>query len=433
MITIPSYEVAIVGGGIAGCASAYYLAKRGLSVVLFEKGRIAGEQSGRNWGFVRQQGRDPAEIPLMMACIRMWRELEAELQADIEWRQGGVLYLTEDGAGMAKYEAWLDQVQPYQLDSRKVTGAQAAELLPGMARQWAGGLHTPSDGQADPVKTTAAFAKAAERLGATIHSGSVVDRIETAGGKVIGLRGELGEVRAKTVLLAAGVWSARLLRKLGIDLPQLRVRSTVLRTTAVPEKTGLGVWCPEFGLRQCRDGSFKVGGGARVDHQIGIDSFRHLMAFRRAVKDSKANVSLGLGRHFFDDLRVHLDANHLGRQLRRDRVLDPAPNQGTVGRCLRAFRATFPEFRDIEMVTAWAGIIDVMPDELPVLGPLSGPLPGIEGLLVATGFSGHGFGIGPIAGRLMAEVIADGKASLDIEAFRFSRFAEPRTRTVQAV
>ena len=429
MNSLPSFDVAIVGGGIAGCASAYYLAKRGLSVVLFEKGRIAGEQSGRNWGFVRQQGRDPVEIPMMMACIRMWQGLEAELQADIEWRQGGVLYLTEDEAGMAKYEAWLDQVKPYQLDSRALTSREAAELLPGMARSWAGGLLTPSDGQADPVKATTAFAHAAERLGAVIHNGSVVDGVETAGGKVTGLRTELGELRAKTVLLAAGVWSARLLRSLGIDLPQLRVRSTMLRTAAVPEKTALGVWSPQFGLRQRRDGSFNIGGGSLVDHQIGIDSFRHLMAFRQAFRDSKIQTSLGLGRHFLDDLRVHLDGAHLGRQLRRDRVLDPAPNPRTVADCLGAFRATFPEFRDIQMATAWAGIIDVMPDELPVLGPV----PGIEGLVVATGFSGHGFGVGPIAGRLMAEVIAGGKASLDIGDFRFARFAERQARTVQAV
>ncbi len=428
MNTLPSYDVAIVGGGIAGCASAYYLAKRGLSVVLFEKGRLAGEQSGRNWGFVRQQVRDPLEIPMMMVCIRMWQGLEAELQADIEWRQGGVLHLAEDAANMAKYEAWLDRAKPYQLDSRKVSGHEIAGLLPGMARSWVGGLYTPSDGQADPVKAATAFAQAAERLGAVIHTGSVVDAVETAGGAVAGLRTELGEVRAGTVLLAAGAWSARLLRGLGIDLPQLRVRSTMLRTTAVPEKTGLGVWFPQFGLRQRRDGCFNIGGGARVDHEIGVDSLRHLKAFRRALKDSKSHTSLGLGRHFLDDLRVHLDGRHLGRQLRRDRVLDPAPNQDTVASCLRAFRATFPEFGDIQMTAAWAGIIDVTPDALPVFGPL----PGIDGLVVATGFSGHGFGMGPITGRLMAEVIADGKASLDIGAFRFSRFAERRAGRVQA-
>jgi glycine/D-amino acid oxidase-like deaminating enzyme len=156
---------------------------------------------------------------------------------------------------------------------------------------------------------------------------------------------------------------------------------------------------------------------------------RHFKAFRQAFIDSKSHTSLGLGHHFLDDLRVHLDGAHLGRQLRRDRVLDPAPNQRTVTRCLAAFRATFPEFADIEMATAWAGIIEVTPDELPVFGPL----PGIDGLVVATGFSGHGFGMGPITGRLMAEVIADGKASLDIGDFRFARFAEAAGGAARAV
>ncbi len=100
-------NVAIIGGGIAGRASAYYLARKGLSVTLLEKGEIAGEQSGRNWGFVRQQRRDPLEIPLMMACHRLWQGLEAELEADIEWRRGGILHLADTEMGMAKYEDWL--------------------------------------------------------------------------------------------------------------------------------------------------------------------------------------------------------------------------------------------------------------------------------------------------------------------------------------
>ncbi len=117
-----SPDVAIIGGGIAGCASAYYLAKKGLAVTLLDKGELAGEQSGRTWGFVRQQLRDPLEIPLMIACKRLWRGLEAELEADIEWRQGGILHLAETDLGMAKYEAWLEHARTYQLDSRKVSG-----------------------------------------------------------------------------------------------------------------------------------------------------------------------------------------------------------------------------------------------------------------------------------------------------------------------
>jgi len=211
------FDVAVIGGGIAGCASAFELARRGLKVALFEKGRIAGEQSGRNWGFVRQQGRDPFEIPLMMACNRIWRDLEATLEADVEWRRLGVLYLAEDAAEMARYEAWLDQARPHQLDSRLLGPGEVEALVPSMARAWAGGLYTPSDGQADPVKATTAFARAAERHGATIRTGCIVERIETADGRVVGLRSERGAAAADAVVVAAGAWTSVLLRRLGLN------------------------------------------------------------------------------------------------------------------------------------------------------------------------------------------------------------------------
>ncbi len=423
MTTLPSYDVAIVGGGIAGCASAYYLAKRGLSVVLFEKGRIAGEQSGRNWGFVRQQGRDPVEIPLMMACLRLWRELETELQADIEWRQGGVLYLAEDDAGMAGYEAWLDHAKAYQLDSRTISGTEAAEVLPGMARRFAGGLLTPSDGQADPVKTTTAFARAAERLGAEIHTGTIVEGIETAGGKATGLRTEWGEVKAGAVLLAAGAWTGPMLRMLGQSLPQLRVRSTVMRTAPALELTGLGVWCDDFGFRQHRDGSFTIGAGNWVDHDIEADSLRHFRTFWPAMKSIRRKPDLHLGWPFIKDLVSFVDGpGSLRRRLRRDRVLDPAPEPKKLSHALGGFQALFPKFKDTKIDKAWAGVIEVTPDEVPVFGEA----PGLEGLVIATGFSGHGFGMGPISGKLMAEVIAEGRPSLDLSEFRITRFSEPR-------
>ncbi len=346
MTTLPSYDVAIVGGGIAGCASAYYLAKKGLSVVLFEKGRIAGEQSGRNWGFVRQQGRDPVEIPLMIACLRLWRGLEAELQSDIEWRQGGVLYLAEDDAGMAGYEAWLGHAKPYQLDSRTITGAEVAEVLPGMARTFAGGLITPSDGHADPVKTTTAFARAAERLGAEIHTGYIVEGIETAGGKATGLRTERGEVKAGTVLLAAGAWTGPMLRMRGQSLPQLRVRSTVMRTTPAADLTGLGVWCDDFGFRQRRDGSFTIGAGAWVDHDIEADTLRHFRSFWPAMKSISRRPDLHLGWPFIRDLVSFVDGpGSLRRRMRQERVLDPRPRPRSSAMPSAGSRRCFPNSR----------------------------------------------------------------------------------------
>lgn len=423
-------DIAIVGGGIAGCATAYYLARRGLKVALVEKGEIAGEQSGRNWGFVRQQGRDPHEIPLMVACNRLWQGLSAELEADIEWRQGGLLYLAEDEARAAQYEAWLAHARAYQLDSRLLTGAEAKALLPALAGNWAAALHTPSDGQADPVKTTRAFAAAAERLGAEIHSGRIVETVETQGGAVCGVRTESGTIQADRVLLATGVWTSRFLRTLGRDLPQLYTRATVLLTTPTAAVTPLGVWCRRIGLRQRRNGAFNVAPGRSSDYYVSADTLRYLRAFWPRYMAERKDVSLMVGAETLDSVIFMLRGRSaLLRRMRRDRVLAPEPNRRAVERAFAAFQALLPAANGAEIDTAWAGMIEATPDELPVLDSV----PGIPGLFVATGFSGHGFGMGPIAGRLMAELIADGRPSLDLQAFRFSRFAERESRASNAV
>ncbi|MFQ5467790.1 MAG: NAD(P)/FAD-dependent oxidoreductase [Kiloniellaceae bacterium] len=417
----PSYDVAVIGGGIAGCASAYFLARKGLKVILLEKGRIAGEQSGRNWGFVRQQGRDPREIPLMMACNRIWRGLEAELEADLEWRQGGLLYMAEDAARIASYEGWLTHARDFQLDSRLLSAGEAAALAPGMVGTWAGALYTPSDGQADPIKTTNAFADAARRLGARVRTGCVVEAVENAGGAVTGVRTEAGPVRAARVLVAAGAWTSRFLRPLGADLPQLYTRASVLRTTrAAPGALRPGVWSHNVGLRQRRDGSFNVALGRRSDFDVMPDAVRYFRAFWPNLRRQHGHINLRLGRESLEGVRLMLGGpGTLARRMKRDRVLSPAPNRRAMGRALSAFRALFPAQGALGIADSWAGVIEATPDDVPVLDAV----PGVRGLAVATGFSGHGFGLGPIAGRVMAETIADGKPSLDLGAFRFQRFA----------
>ena len=266
--------------------------------------------------------------------------------------------------------------------------------------------------------------RAAARHGAEIRTGCIVEGIETAGGAVTGLRSEAGEVRAGTVLIAAGAWTGPMLRRLGHSLPQLRVRSTVLRTKPAAELTGLGVWCDDFGFRQGRDGSFTIGAGDWVDHDIEADSLRHFRHFWPAMKNISRKPDLHLGWPFIRDLVSFVDgAGSLRRALHRQRVLDPAPEPKKLKHTLGAFQALFPEFKDARIAKTWAGVIDVTPDEVPVFGEA----PGLRGLVIATGFSGHGFGMGPITGKVMAELIAEGRPSLDLNEFRFTRFSEPRT------
>jgi glycine/D-amino acid oxidase-like deaminating enzyme len=289
-----------------------------------------------------------------------------------------------------------------------------------MAGSWMGGLYTASDGQADPVKTTTAFARAAERHGAALRTGCVVERIETAGGRVRGLRSERGFVAADTVVLAAGAWTSTLLRRLNLDLPQLSVRSSVLRTAPAQARPLPGTCTPKVGFRQRRDGSFNVAAGGRSDHAIGLDSLRHFGAFWPSLRNNRGLIDLRLDGRLLDDLEAALGGEAATlRRLNADRVLDPPPNRRHLDGALAGFRALFPGFGDLAVEETWAGTIEVTPDALPVLSEA----PVLPGLVVATGFSGHGFGMGPITGRLIAELIAEGRSSHDLSAFRFERYA----------
>ena len=174
-------DVAIVGGGIVGCSAAYFLARSGVSVALFEKGRIAGEQSGRNWGWVRQQGRSPVELPLMMQSLRLWKELPTQLGEDIGFHQGGSLYLAEDAKQLAALEEWLAVAREHSLATRIVTGSELKAVFAAGDR-WAGALYTASDSRAEPSRAVPAIARGAVHAGASILSRTAVRGIETAPG-----------------------------------------------------------------------------------------------------------------------------------------------------------------------------------------------------------------------------------------------------------
>ena len=412
-------DVIVIGGGIVGSAAAWYLAGRGLQVTLLEKGDIACEQSSRNWGFVRQQGRDSREVPLMIESNRIWRGLEAELSADLEWRVGGNLGLAGDERALAEHERWLTVARDHDLPTRLLTRGEVQELIPGITGNWVGGLFTENDGQAEPARVAPAFAAAAARRGAEVLTGHAALAIETAAGNVSGVLTEHGRIGAPAVLVAAGAWSSRLLRKLGVDLPQLLVRATVARTSPVRELTACGVWGPDVAFRQRGDLSLNIAAAGAVDHDIVPDSFRHLRAFWPGYRMNPGMFSLRVGGPSLRALADRL-AGEPGGMYLRQRVLDPAPSRRRVAAALSGLERTFPELGAVTVTRAWAGCIDVLPDAIPVIDALDQP----RGLVLATGFSGHGFGMGPIAGRLCAELIADGQPSLDISGFRHARFTD---------
>ncbi|HVY15012.1 MAG TPA: FAD-dependent oxidoreductase, partial [Rhodopila sp.] len=197
-------DVVVIGGGIAGVSAAYFLAKKGHSVALLEKGLIGAEQSSRNWGWCRQQNRDKGELPLIKHAMTLWDSLPAETGADLGFRRTGLVYVTRDPAELATWEAWCDMARDYQVGSRMLTAAEARAMTPGNSRaDWIGGVHSPQDGRAEPTVAAPRLAAAARNLGVSVLQGCAVRGLETTGGRISGVVTEAGRIATSVVLCAA--------------------------------------------------------------------------------------------------------------------------------------------------------------------------------------------------------------------------------------
>jgi glycine/D-amino acid oxidase-like deaminating enzyme len=416
--TLPeAADVVIVGGGIIGASAALFLARQGVSTVLCEKGHVAGEQSSRNWGWCRRMGRDERELPLIMESLRLWDRMDELVGEDVGFRRSGILYLCENDAAVAEREAWLRRAGPYGLDSRIVRGAELQALLPGAAKPLHAALYTPSDGRAEPQKAAPAIARAATRAGARLVDNCAVRAVETTGGRVSGVVTEKGTIRCGAVLVAGGAWSGLLCRTLGLRLPQLLVRSSVMRTGPVeggPEAAAAGA---HFAFRKRQDGGYTVAGGNHR-HDIVPDSFRYFLDYLPILKLEWRGLDLGFGAEFFRAPRI--SKNDGASPFEATRTLDPSPIYRHSDKALAALKRTFPAFRDVQIIQRWAGMIDAMPDAVPVISTVQS----VPGLVLATGFSGHGFGLGPAAGRLAADIVRGDAPIVDPSPFRYERFID---------
>lgn len=417
----PRADVVIIGGGIIGVSTAFFLAEKGITVVLCEKGHIAGEQSSRNWGWCRKMARDPREVPLIIESLRLWEGMNERVEAETGFRTCGIVYLFESEAEAQRHEEWLDLARQYQLDTRMLSGAEASGLLPGLGGKWAGALYTASDGRAEPQKAAPAIAEAARKKGAVILQNCAVRGIETAGGRVAAAVTEKGRIACQSVVLAGGAWSRLFCGNNGIELPQLKVRASVMRTTPLSGGPDISASGGLFAWRKRMDGGYTVAtlGVRTID--LVPDHFRLFSEFMPAVRLHWKKLRFRVGGRFVEEWRMPrrwaLDSPSPFEAVR---VLDPEPDPFVVERARSTLAAAFPLFRGVEMAESWAGMIDVTPDAVPVISPVES----LPGLVIATGFSGHGFGIGPGAGRLVADIVAGDPPVVDPAPFRFSRFTD---------
>ena len=418
----PACDVVIIGGGVIGVMTAWFLAERGIKVVICEKGRIAGEQSSRNWGWIRQQGRDPAELPIMVESLRIWKTLAQEMGEGLGFRQTGVMYLANTARDMAGFEAWLPHARAHGVDTRLMTRAEVATTLRGAAAPWPGALFTASDARAEPWVAVPLLATGAVARGVTIVERCAVRALDVAAGRVAGVVTEHGRIACDQVVVAAGAWSRLFLGAQGVRIPQLSVLASVAATEPMAEIYPGAAADNDFAFRRRVDGGYSLAPGAAHDFFIGRDAVTSFGTYLPVLKkDLRSTRFRAMAPTGFPDAwgtPRRWDGDEVS-PFERMRVLNPAPNMATLHRVQAAFGAAFPGLGVPRFKAAWAGMIDTMPDVVPVVD-----LAPIPGLVIATGMSGHGFGIGPGIGRVVADLVAGNAVGHDLGRFRLSRFSD---------
>ncbi len=368
-------EVIVVGGGITGCATAYELSKRGVRVTLLEREQVHAMGSGWTLAGVRQSGRHSAELPIAREAIRRWETLSEELDADVEYHQHGNLRLALNEHEMSTIRRVVDQGNAAGVAMSYLDGPEAREIAPVITDSVVGASFCPTDGHANNHKTVQAYAQAAQRHGTVIVTGVEVLHLATHGDQVTGVVTTEGTYSADVVVVAAGVYTPQLLAPLGLQLPIEIVHCPVAQT--IPTDTFrldqvLGVASGGFAARQT------AGGGIRF---IG------------------ASIPWGEGHH---------TATNVGMTVQQ------------MVNMTRNAVAILPGLGSLRIDRVWGGLIDSTPDVIPVLDAVGSQ----SGLVVGAGFSGHGFGIGPMSGEILANLATNGSDDrFDLAPFRLDRFA----------
>jgi sarcosine oxidase subunit beta len=368
MTTLCKVDAAVIGGGIMGGAIAYQLAKAQKRVALLERNFIGSEASGRNGGGVRIQGRHPFEIPLALLSVELWKTLAQELKTETEYRQGGNIWLALNADEFEHMKFLAPAQKDLGVSLEILDPVEIGKLNPYIAAENIfGGCYSPNCGNANPILTTRGYANAAARAGALIFEKTNVLGICVSKGEVRGVSTSRGEVQSSIVVLTAGAWTPMLAEMVGLEVPIHPARDQLMVTEPLP------AFLKEF-----------------------IISSR--VYFRQAVS---GGVHIGT-----------VDLPH--------RAFDQTTDPRDLSNAAVAVNQLLPSLQSVKVVRSWAGTTEKTPDDIPILGFVGEP----TGLLIAAGFSGHGFALGPAIGKLISELIVGGKPSISVEKFHLSRFRD---------
>jgi sarcosine oxidase subunit beta len=369
-----SADVIIIGGGIIGCSTAYYLAKKGRSVIVLEKSKVMGYGgSSRNGGGVRQSGRDKRELPLAMYGVKnLWPNLSEELGTNVEYYQHGNLRLGKSDEHIDILKGLTATAVEQGLDVKMVSGEEVREICPHLSDEVIGASWCPSDGHANPLQATLAYHNSARQLGVCFLTEQHVLSLKMVEGELRQVITTDGMFEADKVIVAAGLESRAISQSVGVDVPMKAIALDTLITDAQPPMfyQMLGTAMADFYGHQTTHGSFVFGGGKPLNSDFITNTADH------------------------------------------------TPIEATADTCT-GILSYIPALKHAKVVRSWVGIIDWCEDKVPVLSNVAG----VPGLIMGCGLSGHGFGIAPAVGTVLAELANDETPCVDISGLGYERFS----------
>jgi len=366
-------DVVIIGGGVNGCSLAYQLAKKKLKVVLCEQQYLCHGDTGRCGAGIRQQWSTRENTELAIKSVKIFEHLSKELKADIGLRQGGYLIAVHSKEEMKQAEKNVALQKSLGLDVSILSPEEIVDVAPVLdvnGMHAIGATFCPTDGHADPFKTTYAYAQAALRFGAHLYKFTKVTGFKQKNKRIEAVQTSRGDISTNVVINAAGAYSKTIAELLGITLPNYPLRKEILVTERVKP------------LFECMVISFTDG----------------IYFSQQEEGQILGGIPTPGEKPGYTDTPTFIFLQHMAKTLTR----------------------YAPILRQVNVIRQWTGYYDMTPDARPILGEVAG----IKGFLQCNGFSGHGFMLSPMATKLLTEYVTSGKTSQILENLQLSRFSK---------
>jgi sarcosine oxidase subunit beta len=364
-------DVVVIGGGVSGLSSAYFLASAGKNVVVVEKGTVGGEASGRSGGMISERVDEPPLIPLAVESLRLWATLDDELGYPTELTHQGRLQVAVTEEEMGDIVSERDQAQGNGISVDLLDTSEIRDMIPWIAERTLGGTFFPNGGHANPQRTVQAFAWAFQDMGGRLFQNTAVTGMRVVDGRVSSVETTAGAIEADMVVAAAGPQTGLLAEMVGVHVPVAPARVEMLATAPLK---------PLFDIALVGNGLYG----------------------RQAAR---GNLLFGGGPHEWTDVDL---TSHPGK-----------PNTPLIRNIARRLAELLPGLADVPLLRSWAGVVEQAPDYLPIID-----IPDSPNNYVVVTASAHGFGISPATGKAVSELVLYGESSIDISGLGLGRFSD---------